>query len=128
MSEEVTVGLSDSILTSIKQGLVGSEIAADYTAFDAELIMHINTVFNNLRLLGIGGAFSISDSSSVWSDYSSNMNDIQMIKTYMVLKIKLIFDPPSNSFLVSSIEKQIKEMEWYLTVISDNLEDKKNGS
>jgi len=120
------VSLSDSILISIKQALLGSEIASDYTAFDAEIIMHINTVFNSLRILGIGKAFSISDNTSKWSDYSSNMSNIQMIKTYMFLRIKLLFDPPSNSFLTSSIEKQIKEMEWYLTVISDNLEDQ-NG-
>jgi hypothetical protein len=118
-----SVPLSESILVSIKQALIGSEIGEEYTAFDAELILHINSVFNNLRILGIGKAFSISDSSSTWEDYVSYIDDVALIKQYIVLKVKLVFDPPANSFLVNAIEKQIKEIEWYLTVISDNLEE-----
>lgn len=118
-----SVPLSESILVSIKQALIGSEIGEEYTAFDAELILHINSAFNNLRILGIGKAFSISDSSSTWADYISYIDDVMLIKQYIVLKVKLVFDPPANSFFVNAIEKQIKEIEWYLTVISDNLEE-----
>ena len=104
----------ESILTSIKK-LLGIE--EDYTHFDQDLIMHINSVFAVLNQLGIGpvGGFSITDKSSKWNDYEIDTT-YDMLKSYMYLKVRLLFDPPQNSFLVSSMEKQILEFEWRLNV------------
>lgn len=109
----------DSILTSIKK-LLG--ITADYTHFDTDIIIHINSVFSILTQLGVGPAagFSISDDTAVWSDYLQDNAVIEMVKTYVYLKVKLIFDPPANSFVVTSMEKTISELEWRLNVAADH--------
>ena len=83
----------ESILTSIKKSL---GIGAEYTHFDDILVFHINSVFSILTQLGVGPSkgFSISDSSAAWDDYIPNGETLQFVKTYMSLKVKLIFDPP----------------------------------
>lgn len=108
----------DSILTTIKK-LLG--ITSEYTHFDADIIMHINSVFSILQQLGIGPeeGFSITDSTSVWSDYIDDAKDIEMVKTYIYMKVKLMFDPPLSSVAVDSIKNQIAELEWRLNVAVD---------
>lgn len=105
----------DSILNSIKK-LLG--ITEDYTPFDTDIIIHINSVFSILTQLGIGppNGFSISDSAAKWSDYIGDATTIEMVKTYIYLKTKLIFDPPLNSSVTASIEKTISELEWRLSI------------
>lgn len=112
----------DSILTSIKK-LLG--IAEDYTHFDTDIIIHINSVFSILTQLGVGPAdgFFIMDDSAVWSDYIQDDAAIQMVKTYVYLKVKLIFDPPANSFVTTSIEKSISELEWRLSITEKQKEE-----
>lgn len=107
----------ESILTSVKK-LLGIE--ATDTSFDQEVIMHINSVFTILTQLGVGPieGFTISDDSKVWTDFTSRTN-IDLIKSYIYLRVRLIFDPPQNSFLVSSIDDQCKEFEWRLTAAVD---------
>lgn len=105
----------ESILTSIKK-LLG--IAEEYEQFDADIIMHINTVFLNLTQLGVGpsNGFFIEDKSADWSDFV-NVEDnaqLQAIKTYVYLKVKLVFDPPLSSSVIESINRQIAELEWRL--------------
>lgn len=107
----------ESILTSIKK-LLG--ISEDYEQFDADIIMHINTVFLNLAQLGVGpsNGFFIEDSSATWSDFV-NIEDnaqLQAIKTYVYLKVKLLFDPPLSSSVIESINRMIAELEWRLNV------------
>ena len=101
----------DSILTSIKK-LLG--ITEEYEHFDADIIMHINTVFMILNQLGVGPAngFSIKDKSAVWSDYISDEENLEAVKTYMHLKVKLLFDPPLTSSTVDSFNKLISELEF----------------
>ena len=110
----------ESILTSIKK-LLG--ISEEYTQFDDDLIMHINSVFLNLTQLGVGPkeGFVIEDDSSVWSDFVDIYNNVQLnaIKTYIYLKIKLLFDPPLSSSVVESINRMISELEWRLNVAVD---------
>ena len=103
--------MQESILTSIKK-LLG--ITSDYEHFDADIIMHINSVFMILMQLGIGPAdgFSISDDSAVWSDFLSDATWLEMVKSYVYLKVKLIFDPPQSGTVLGSIEKIISEFEW----------------
>lgn len=105
----------ESILTSIKK-LLG--IAEEYEQFDADIIMHINTVFLNLTQLGVGpsNGFFIEDKSADWSDFV-NVEDnaqLQAIKTYVYLKVKLVFDPPLSSSVIESMNRQIAELEWRL--------------
>ena len=86
----------DSILTSIKK-LLG--ITEEYMHFDTDLIIHINTVFSILNHLGVGptNGFTIADKKAVWKDFTSDDKKIEMVKTYVYLKVKLIFDPPASS-------------------------------
>ena len=105
----------ENILDSIKK-LLGID-EADLN-FDQELIMHINSVFMVLNQLGIGpvGGFKISSNEEVWTDFVGTRLDLESVKSYIYLKVRLLFDPPQNSFLVGSIEKQIVENEWRLQV------------
>lgn len=108
----------ESILNSIKKLLGVSE---EYTHFDADIIIHINSAFSVLTQLGAGPSegFSISDSSKVWSDFISDMAKIEMVKSYVFLKVKLIFDPPSSSAAIDAIKTQISEYEWRIQVAVD---------
>lgn len=104
----------DSILQSIKK-LLG--ISEEYTVFDQDLIIHINTAFNVLHQLGVGptDGFMIYDESDSWDDYISSVN-LMMIKSYVYLKVKLLFDPPSSGILVDSTNRMISELEWRILV------------
>lgn len=110
----------DSILTSIKK-LLG--IPEEYDAFDSDLIMHINSVFMILTQIGVGPSegFSIQDASDVWSDFIDS-SKLELVKSYMHLKVKLIFDPPSSSSVIESMNRQINEFEWRLHIATDPIE------
>jgi hypothetical protein len=103
--------MQESILTSIKK-LLG--IAEDYKHFDADIIMHINSVFMILMQLGLGpkDGFSISDDSATWSDFIGDKKWLEAIKSYVYLRVRLLFDPPQNGTLMNAMEKQIAEFEW----------------
>lgn len=107
----------DSILTSIKK-LLG--ITEEYTQFDDDIIMHINSVFLNLHQLGVGpeDGFSISDATAVWEDFTSLASNIPLnaVKSYVYLKVKLLFDPPLSSAVIESTNRMISELEWRLNV------------
>ena len=110
----------ESILHSIKK-LLG--ITSDYTVFDPEIIMHINSVFSTLTQLGVGpeDGFSITDESSVWSDFIPEGNKkLECIKSYMYLKVKLLFDPPTNSATISAMNEMAREYEWRLNVSAED--------
>lgn len=104
-----------SILTSTKK-VLGIDVA--YTAFDPDILMHINSVFSTLYQLGLGpdNGFAIDDDSAVWSDFFGDDPRLNSIKTYVYLRVRLLFDPPGTSFLVDAMNRQIKEMEWRLNV------------
>lgn len=106
---------SDSILTSIKK-LLG--IDESYDVFDPDIIMHINSVFMTLSQLGVGPdeGFFIEDKNAIWSSYDSNVKLLNAIKTYIYLKVRLAFDPPTSSAAIDSINRQINESEWRINV------------
>ena len=112
----------ESILTSIKK-LLGIE--EEYTHFDADVIMHINSVFSDLTQIGVGPSegFSISDSGPTWRDYTDNDPTIANVKQYIFLKVKLVFDPPTNSSVLASYERTIDKLEWRLNVAADTTEE-----
>lgn len=101
----------ESILTSIKK-LLG--IAEDYTHFDDDLVIHINSVFTVLTQLGVGPAegFVIDDEEDVWSDFVKEDEIFEAIKSYTYLQVKLLFDPPTSSAVLDSMTRKIAEYEW----------------
>lgn len=115
----MAASITDSILTSVKKML---GIAEEYEHFDADLLMHINSVFSILHQLGVGPAdgFMIEDKSSIWSDFISDESKYMLAKSYMFLKVKLLFDPPLSSAVLECYKTQISEYEWRLNI---NAED-----
>jgi len=113
-----------SILNSVKKML---GLAEDYTPFDTDIILHINTVFSILFQMGIGSdtAFSITDSTSKWSDFLGDVDTIEMIKSYMYLKVRLLFDPPTTGGVKEAIENSVKELEYRIYVSEQNRKEYK---
>lgn len=112
----------DSILTSIKKML---GISAEYTHFDADIIMHINSVFTTLTQLGVGPTqgFYIEDDLTEWVEFIPDMTKLQAVKSYMYLRVRLLFDPSSiGSATLASYERQIQELEWRLNVAAETKE------
>lgn len=110
--------MEDSILLTIKK-LLG--LGEDYDAFDMDVIIHINMVFNILNQMGVGPkeGFVITSAEDKWTDYVRDCRKLEMVKTYIYLKVKQIFDPGTSSALNNAIESQIKELEWRLNVQVD---------
>lgn len=108
----------ESILTSIKKML---GITEEYTHFDADLIMHINSVFMILTQLGVGPSegFSIKGTEETWDQFLPEGQQLELVKTYMHMKVKLIFDPPLGSAVIEVMNRQISEFEWRLNVAVD---------
>lgn len=108
----------ESILTSIKQ-LLG--IKEEYEYYDEQIIMHINSVFFILTQLGVGPSegFSIEDKFATWNDFLPNEQNLEAIKSYMHLKVKLLFDPPMSSAVLESINRLISELEFRLNVATE---------
>lgn len=111
--------MEESILISIKK-LLG--ISEEYTQFDDDIIMHINTVFLNLNQLGVGptAGFFIEDDSAEWAEFIGDNNaQLQAVKSYIYLKVKLLFDPPLSSSVIESMNRMITELEFRLNVAVD---------
>lgn len=113
----------ESILNSIKK-LLG--ISEDYDYFDSDIIMHINSVFATLTQLGVGPekGFSINDESEKWEDFLPEERMLHSVKSYMFMKVKLMFDPPLSSAVIECTKEQIKELEWRLQVAVDSTNTK----
>lgn len=111
--------MDDSILDSIKK-ILG--MPPDYDAFDTDLVIHINSVFGILAQLGVGpeGGFSISDNTTLWRAYLGDSKDLEMVKSYIALKVRLIFDPPTIGAVMDAMREQIREFEWRLNVQVDH--------
>ena len=108
----------DSILDSVKKML---GITPEYTHFDQDIIMHINTVFTILNQLGVGPAngFYIEDDSAIWDDFVSNDPRLNSIKTYIYMKVRMMFDPPTIGSVAEAMNKNISELEWRLNATVD---------
>ena len=106
----------ESILDSVKK-MIGP--STTYTVFDPDLIMHINTLFFTLWQLGVTEEpFHITGSDETWEDFHAG-SDLEAVKTYVGLKTRMYFDPPSNAALISAINEQIKELEVRINVAVD---------
>lgn len=112
--------VTDSILNSTKK-LLG--LGEDYTPFDTDVTIHINSALMSLQQLGLGPAngFWITDETQTWSQFiPANSPNISSVKTYVYLKVRLVFDPPSTSFVIEALEHQLAEIEWRLQVQVDS--------
>ena len=110
--------MDDSILNSVKK-ILG--IASDYDAFDTDIIIHINSVFSTLTQLGLGPneGFMIEDDSAVWEDFLLGDKRLNAIKTYVYLRVRVLFDPPTTGFVLAALQEQIKELEWRMNVVRE---------
>lgn len=108
----------ESILTSIKMMLGMTE---EYTHFDTVIITHINAVLSDMRQFAVGPDenFFIEDKTTTWQQFLEE-EYVHPAKTYVYLRVKLIFDPPPNSFVLESYQRQIKELEWRLNVAAES--------
>lgn len=110
--------MTDSILDSVKKAL---GIQPDYTHFDTEIIMHINSVLSTLTQLKVGPeeGLSIEDNSTTWSELISDNKKLNMVKTYVSHKVKMIFDPPQSSAVIEAMKNQIAEFEFRMNLETD---------
>lgn len=107
----------DSILESIKK-LLG--LPKDYTAFDPDIIMHINTAFFFLSQI-YGAPYSITGYDETWSAFFVDRpKQLESIKSYVYLRVRLLFDPPSSTSLLEAMKEQIRELEWRLEIEGDD--------
>jgi hypothetical protein len=115
--------METSILKSTKK-ILG--IGEDYTAFDLDIITHINSAFSTLAGLGVGpeGGFMIDDETTSWDDFLVFTDDKEFnsVKTYVYLRARMLFDPPQTSYLITAMNEQIKELEWRLNTHREETE------
>ena len=109
----------DGILDSIKKML---GIESDDLAFDTDIILSINAVFMTLMQIGVGPAegYSITGATETWSQFLGTATNLEAVKAYTYLKVRLLFDPPTSSFVLESANRQASEIEWRLNVQSEN--------
>lgn len=107
--------MEQSILRSVKKNL---GIGPDATEFDHDILTYINSTFSTLHQLGIGpnGGFAIEDNLAVWADFIEQDPRYNQIQTYVCLKTRMLFDPPTTSYLIGAFDKQIEELEWRLNI------------
>lgn len=112
--------MEPSILKSTKK-IVGIE--PDDTVFDLDIITHINSVFSTLTQLGVGpvDGFMIEDDTAVWEDFIQDDTKINSVKSYIYLRVRLIFDPPATSYFIAAVERQVTELEWRLNVHREDM-------
>lgn len=120
----------DSILTSVKKVL---GIPSDYDHFDRDILLHLNTVMSILNQLGVGPekGFIVEDDSTIWSDLFDgdiDTNKMMYVKSYVCLRVRLLFDPPTSSGAIDAMERQMRELEWRITVTRDPRDNSEEGT
>lgn len=113
--------METSILISTKK-ILG--LAADYTVWDLDIITHINSAFSTLTQLGVGppAGFMIEDETTEWLDFLGDDLQLNSVKTYIYLRVKLLFDPPSTSYAITAMNDQVEQLEWRLNVHREETE------
>lgn len=112
------MAVEESIFKSIK-ALLGPD--ADYDVFDPDILIFINTALSTLTQLGIGPkeGFRITGETETWTDLLGDYGDLESVKSYIYLKVRILFDPPSNSTVLNAYQEACKELEWRLNVAVD---------
>lgn len=112
--------MTDRILESVKKVL---GIAPEYLAFDQDIVMHINSAFSVLHQLGVGPdePFMIEDETATWTEFLGTERGVNSVKSYVYLRVRLLFDPPATSFALGAMEKQIEELGWRISTYMDGV-------
>lgn len=112
--------MPDSILTGTKQSL---GITEEVTNFDAELTMHINSVFADLNQLGIGpdNGYQMANKDDTWDELIGEDSRYNQVKSYVFMRVRMLFDPPSLGYLITAYEKMIKEAEWRINTAREDI-------
>lgn len=107
--------MDDSILDTIKSML---GIEEGFTGFDTDILIDINAAFLTLNQLQVGptDGFQVASSEQIWSDFTDDKVMVDSLRPYIYLKTRLLFDPPTNSYLLTSMENQCKEFEWRMNI------------
>ena len=115
---EVNISNNDSILTSIKK-LMG--LTEEYDAFDQDILILINSILFELEQIGVKAkdGFALADKTAVWSDYSDDNRLLNVLKPYIYMKTKLMFDPPTSSGALDSMNRIIDRFEWRINLYAD---------
>lgn len=105
----------ESILTSVKKNL---GLAADYEAFDPDIVMYINGALARLTQLGVGPeqGFRIEDADATWGAFIGTDPNLSPVKEYVTLHTKMLFDPPGTSYLLGALTKQLEKLEWTINM------------
>ena len=117
--------MEESILVTIKD-MLGPDSADD--VFDNEILVNINMALSVLTQLGVGPSegFVVTDADATWSEFLGDAKDIEMAKSFVYMKVKMVFDPPSSSFVLTAMEKACDELAWRLTVATDSYAETSN--
>jgi hypothetical protein len=112
--------MAGSILTDTKKAL---GLADDYTAFDPDIIMHINSVISTLNQLGVGPpeGYAIASDTGTWTELIGDEKRLNNVQSYLYLRVKMLFDPPSVGYVLTALEKMILEAEWRIMVAQDEI-------
>lgn len=112
--------MSNSILADTKKAL---GLAPDYTPFDADIILHINAVLSDLNQLGIGPdlGFEILDDTATWTEFLADDLRLNGVKSYLYLRVKMLFDPPNVGYVLTSLEKMIEKAEWRINMAREEI-------
>lgn len=113
--------MNNSILTTTKKAL---NLADADTAFDMDIVMHINSVFSDLNQLGVGPdlGFMIEDKTATWDTFLGSDPRLNHVKTYVYLRVRMLFDPPQTGFHTQAMQEQITKLEWMLNVQREETE------
>lgn len=112
----------DSILKSTRASL---GVGADETAFDTEILMYLNSAIATLLQIGLQPKESglyVEDDQATWTQLIgpvAEQGELAAVKTYIHLRVALLFDPPDIGFVLTAMKEQIKELEWRLNVTVD---------
>lgn len=110
--------MDESILDSVKK-ILG--VPKDYDVFDTDILMHINSILSVLHQIGAspeGGVF-VADSTTAWDEIIEDRKNVEMIRSYVAIRVRLLFDPPTTSHMETALKKQAEEFEWRLNVMED---------
>lgn len=118
--------MNESILETIKK-LLGPD--SSYEVFDLDIILFINSAFATLRQIGVGpvNGFRITGPEETWEDFIGDRIDLEAVKEYVYLKVKMAFDPPASSFVMSAYQETCKELEWRLNIDVDDQDPTKKS-
>lgn len=114
------------ILYTIKKML---GVSLEESPFDMEIMVGINSAIMVLNQIGIGpSGFVVTGIEQTWSDLLEDFTDLEAVKSYIYIRTRLVFDPPTNSFLVNALQDQMKEYEWRLSIRQSERSDKNEYS